>query len=117
MFALCAAAGAAWAAEAPSPGPARVVTGEVTRVDLGRRSVSVRPEARDAARADGAEAREVDAGVGPDTRLVSRGRVLRLEDLRSGDRVVLVFVEEGGRRLARVVRVTPRVIRIESVTR
>ena len=117
MLALSAAAGAVRAAEPPSPAPARVVAGELTRVDVGRRAVSVRPEARDAARADGSDAREVDAAVGPDTRLVSRGRTLRLEDLRTGDRVVLVVGEEGGRRLARVVRVSPRVIRIESATR
>ena len=116
MLALSAAAGAAWAAEPPSPAPARVVTGELTRVDLGRRSVSVKPEARDEARTDGGDAREVDAAIGPDTRLVSRGRALRLEDLRPGDRVVLVVGEERGRRLARVVKVAGR-IRIESITR
>jgi len=116
MLALSAAAGAAWAAEPPSPAPARVVTGELTRVDLGRRSVSVRPEARDEAQTDGRDAREVEAAIGPGTRLVSRGRALRLEDLRPGDRVVLVVGEEGGRRLARVVKVAGR-IRIESVTR
>jgi hypothetical protein len=116
MLALSAAAGAAWAAEPPSPAPARVVTGELTRVDLGRRSVSVKPEARDAARTDGGDAREVEAAIGPDTRLVSRGRAVRLEDLRPGDRIVLVFGEEGGRRQARVVKVVGRVA-IESATR
>ena len=134
MLALSAAAGAVWAAEPPSPAPARVVAGELTRVDLGRRAVSVKPEARDTVRTEGSDAREVDAAIGPETRLVSRGRTLRLEDLRPGDRVVLeldvaprltapnpridlVVGEEGGRRLARVVRVVPRVIRIESATR
>ena len=117
LLALSAVAGAARAAEPPNPAPARVVAGELTRVDLGRRAVSVKPEARDAPRSEGGDAREVDAAIGPDTRLVSRGRTLRLEDLRSGDRVVLVIGEEGGRRLARVVRVAPRVIRIESATR
>ena len=116
MLALFTAAGAAWAAEPPSPAPARVVTGELTRVDLGRRSVAVKPEARDAVRSDGADAREVEAAIGPDTRLVSRGRAVRLEDLRPGDRVVLVFGEAGGRRQARVVKVVGRVA-IESVTR
>ena len=117
MLALSVAAGAAGAAEPPSPAPVRVVAGELTRVDVGRRTVSVKPEARDTARTDGGESREVDAAIGPDTRLVSRGRALRLEDLRPGDRVVLVVGEEDGRRLARVVRVAPRVIRIESATR
>jgi hypothetical protein len=115
MLALSVAAGAAWAAE-PSPAPARVFTGELTRVDLGRRSVSVKPEARDAARSDGGDARDVEAAIGPDTRLLSRGRTVRLEDLRPGDRVVLVFGEEGGRRLARVVKVMGRAA-IESITR
>ena len=117
MLALSAVACAAWTAEPPSPAPARMVTGELTRVDLGRRAVSVKPEARDTPRTEGSDAREVDAAIGPETRLVSRGRTLRLEDLRPGDRVVLVVGEEGGRRLARVVRVAPRVIRIESATR
>jgi hypothetical protein len=117
MLALSATAGAVWAAEPTAPAPARAVTGELTHVDLGRRAVSVKPEARDAARTDGGDASEVEAAIGPETRLVSRGRTLRLEDLRSGDRVVLVVGEEGGRRLARVVRVAPRVIRIESATR
>jgi len=116
MLALSAAAGAAWAAEPPSPAPARVVAGELTRVDLGRRSVAVKPEARDAARTDGADARDVDAAIGPDTRLISRGRPVRLEDLRPGDRVVLVVGDEGGRRLAHVVKVVGRVA-IESTTR
>jgi len=114
MLALFTAAGAAWAAEPPPP--ARMVTGELTRVDLARRSVAVKPEARDAARADGGDAREVEATIGPDTRLVSRGRAVRLEDLRPGDRVVLVVGEEGGRRQARVVKVVGRVA-IESTTR
>jgi hypothetical protein len=117
MLALSAAAGAAGAAEPPSPALARVVTGELTRVDLGRRSVAVKPEARDGSRTDGADAREVDASIGPDTRLVSRGRTVRLEDLRPGDRVVLVIGDEGGgRRLARVVKVVARAA-IESITR
>ena len=47
--------------------------------------------------------------TGPDTRLVSRGRAVRLEDLRPGDRVLLVAGDEGGRRLARVVKVVGRV--------
>jgi hypothetical protein len=61
MLALSVAAGAAWAAEPPSPAPARAVTGELTRVDLGRRSVAVKPDARDAARSDGGDARDVEA--------------------------------------------------------
>ena len=89
------------AAEPPGPFLARVMAGELTRVDLARRSVSIKTEGRDG--------REVDAATGPDTRFISRGRALRLEDLRPGDRVVLALGDEGGRRLARVVKVVGRV--------
>ena len=99
------AAGAAWAADRASAPPARLVSGELTRIDLGRRSVWVKVDARDDAKAEG---REVDAAIGPDTRLVSRGRPVRLEDLRPGDRVVVLVGDEGGRRLARVVKVVGR---------
>jgi hypothetical protein len=107
MFALS-AAGAAWAADPASAPPARVVSGELTRVDLGRRSVWVKSDARDGTKAESRETRELDAAIGPDTRLVSRGRTVRLEDLRPGDRVVLVVGDEGGRTVARVVKVVGR---------
>jgi hypothetical protein len=100
-LALAVVARAAATAEAPAPPPARVIAGELTRVDLGRRSVSLKTEGRDAP--------EVDAATGPDTRFVSRGRSVRLEDLRPGDRVVLAIRDEGGRQLARVVRIVGRV--------
>ena len=107
MLALSVAAGAAWAAE-PASRAARVVTGELTRVDLSRRSVFVKVEARDAGKTDVRDVRELQATTGPDTRFVSRGRTVRLEDLRTGDRVVLVVEDEGGRLLARVVKVVGR---------
>jgi len=107
MLALT-AAGPAGAAEPASRPAARVISGELTRVDLGRRAVWVKSEAREGAKAESREARELDAAIGPDTRLVSRGRAVRLEDLRPGDRVVLVVGDEGGRRLARVVKVVGR---------
>ena len=100
-LALAVVARAAATAEAPAPFPARVMAGELTRVDLARRTVSIKTEDRDG--------REVDAATGPDTRVVSRGRALRLEDLRPGDRVVLALGDEGGRHLARVVKVVGRV--------
>lgn len=107
MLALT-ATGAAWAADPAGTPAARVISGELTRVDLGRRAVWVKSEAREGAKAESREARELDAAIGPDTRLVSRGRPVRLEDLRPGDRVVLVVGDEGGRRLARVVKVVGR---------
>jgi hypothetical protein len=108
MPALLVAASGAFAAEPARPPVARLVTGELTRVDLSRRSLSVKTDARDAGRTEGRDAGELDAAIGPETRLVSRGRALRLEDLRPGDRVVLLVGEEGGRRLARVVKVVGR---------
>ena len=109
MLALFLAAGAAGAAEPASPAAARVVTGELVRVDLGRRSVFVKVEARDAAKTDVRDVRELQATTGPETRIVSRGRTVRLEDLRPGDRLVLVVGDEGGRTVARVVKVVGRV--------
>lgn len=109
MLALFVAASAAGAAEPASPATARVVTGELVRVDLGRRSVFVKVEARDVAKADVRDVRELQATTGPETRFVSRGRTVRLEDLRPGDRVVLVVGDEGGRTVARVVKVVGRV--------
>jgi hypothetical protein len=100
-LALAVVARAAFTAEPPAPLLPRVMAGELTRVDLARRSISIKTEGRDG--------REVDAATGPDTRFISRGRTLRLEDLRPGDRVVLALGDEGGRRLARVVKVVGRV--------
>ena len=100
--------GAVWAADPASAPATRVVSGELTRVDLARRSVWVKVDARDGAKAESREAREQDAAIGPDTRLISRGRPVRLEDLRPGDRVVLVVGDEGGRRVAHVVKVVGR---------
>ena len=77
------------------------IAGELTRVDLTRRSVSVKT--------DGREPRELEASTGAETRIVSRGRAVRLEDLRPGDRVLVATGDEAGRRLARVVKVVGRV--------
>ena len=76
------------------------LSGELTRVDLARRSVFVKT--------DGREPRELETATGADTRIVSRGRAWRLEDLRPGDRVVVAAGEQGGRRLARVIKVVGR---------
>jgi hypothetical protein len=101
MLALSLGATVVSAVESPAPPAARVIAGELTRVDLTRRSVSVKTDGRDP--------RELEVATGPDTRLVSRGRAVRLEDLRPGDRVLLVTGDEGDRRLARVVKVVGRV--------
>ena len=81
--------------------PATTIVGELTRIDLTRRSVFVKT--------DGREARELEASTGAETRIVSRGRSWRFEDLRPGDRVVVATGDQGGRRLARVIKVVGRV--------
>src|SRR5262249_49063590 len=86
----------------PSPAAAaRLVPGELTRVDLTRRSVMVKTEGRDA--------REIEAAVGASTRVISRGRTLRFEDLHPGDRVTLACARAEGPCDAVVVRVVGRV--------
>jgi len=96
-LALAVVARAAATAEAPAPLPARVMAGELTRVDLARRSVSIKTDGRDGP--------EVDAA----TRVVARGRALRFEDLHPGDRVVLACARAEGPCAARVIRVVGRV--------
>jgi hypothetical protein len=73
-----------------------LVTGELSRLDLGSRRVTVKSDRKDAG--------EVDFAVDAETRIVSRGRVLRLTDLRAGEPVTVVCVEQGGGRRARVVK-------------
>jgi hypothetical protein len=92
----------AGAAPAPSPAPvvARAIVGELTRVDLVRRSITLKTDGRDA--------RELEAVVAKETRFTSRGRTARLEDLRPGDRLVVMAVEDGGARQARLVKVMGR---------
>jgi hypothetical protein len=87
-------ASAATAAVSPA------ITGELTRVDLSHRSIFVKT--------DGREPRELETAAAADTRIVSRGRPWRLEDLRPGDRVIVAASEQGGRRLARVIKVVGR---------
>jgi hypothetical protein len=88
------------AAAIAGTGDARVLAGELTRVDLTRRGLSVK--------LDGREGRELDADTAPDTRVLSHGRTLRLEDLRPGDRVVVVLAPGGPKRVAAVVKVVGR---------
>jgi hypothetical protein len=101
LWASLALATSAVAADpSPSPVAGETVAGELTRVDLVRRSLAVKTEGRDP--------REVEAVVTDKTQLASRGRAVRLEDLRPGDRLVMVAVEEGGARQARLVRILGR---------
>jgi len=86
----------------PSPAAAgRLVPGELTRIDLVHRAVSVRTEGRDG--------RVVEAALDAATRVIARGRALRFEDLHPGDRVVLACARADGPCAARVIRVVGRV--------
>ena len=67
-------------ARAAAPDPAAyVVTGELARVSLARSSVTVKMA--------GPPPREVELRVAAETVISSRGRPLRLPDLRPGDRI------------------------------
>jgi hypothetical protein len=100
---LLAATAPVAALESPPPPAAagRLVPGELTRIDLAQRSLSVKTEGRDA--------REVEAAAGAGTRVISRGRTLRFEDLHAGDRVVLSCARADGPCEARVIRVVGRI--------
>ncbi|HUG53924.1 MAG TPA: hypothetical protein VMR21_09990 [Vicinamibacteria bacterium] len=105
--ALVAGTAAVAAAGEPSPPPAartHLVPGELARVDLARRSIVVKT-----AKDEAGEVRELEAWTGADTRLIARGRVLRLEDLRPGDRVLLTCADVAGRHEARTVKVVARI--------
>jgi hypothetical protein len=79
---------------------ARTLSGELVRVDLSHGSITLKSAER--------QPREYEIGVGADTRITSQGRVLRLEDLRPGERVLAVFTEDGrARRRASVLKLGP----------
>jgi hypothetical protein len=90
------------APEAPRERPPDVdqathlLAGELAKVDLAQRVVTLKVGEKDA--------REVSVSVDPETQLVSRGRVLRLEDLRPGDPARVLCVDKEGRHRARVVK-------------
>ena len=86
-------------AEEASPA-ARVVAGELVRVDLWAHELVVRPEAKDQS--------EATLVFDDKTRFVARGRVLRIEDVRPGERVAALVTEEEGQARARLVRVGRR---------
>lgn len=83
--------------EPPASGSAeRLLVGELTKIDLGQRVVALRVGDKDP--------QEIEIVVDPETRIVSRGRVLRLEDLRPGDPAKVLCVDKGGRHRARVLK-------------
>ena len=84
MLAIAMAAPCAAAADAMS----HVVVGELVRVSLTRRSVSVKIV--------GPPPREIEVRVGPGTVMSSRGRPLRLSDLRTGERIMVACTDAAG---------------------
>lgn len=96
---LCLVAGMALGLEPPAPRAASLV-GALVKVDLERSSITVRA-------ADG-EPREYQILVDAKTRITDSGRALGLADLRSGERIVVAYVEEGpARRRATAIRQGP----------
>lgn len=85
------------ALQAPAAPREHLITGELVKVDLVRRAVALKVTEKDASR-------EVGVAVGPETRIVSRGRTLRLEDLRTGDPAKVLCVDKDGRHQARVLK-------------
>jgi hypothetical protein len=73
-----------------------LLVGELTRVDLGERLVALKVGDK--------APREVEVALDGETRIVSRGRVLRLEELRAGDPAKVLCVDEGRRHRARVLK-------------
>jgi hypothetical protein len=105
---LCLLATAGFALEPPAARAASLV-GALVKVDLERSSVTVRA-------AEG-EPREYRIQVDEKTRITAYGRVLSLADLRSGERIVVVYVEEGpARRRATALRQGPASLRTPEPT-
>jgi hypothetical protein len=84
VAAAMAAAPCAAAAEVAS----HVLVGELVRVNLTRNSVGVKLA--------GPPAREIEVRIGPGTVMSSRGRALRLTDLRPGERVMVACTDDAG---------------------
>ena len=80
--------GALLAAPSAARAEPHVLSGELVRVSLLRRSIGVKLA--------GPPPREVEVRVGPGTVMSSRGRALRLADLRTGERIVISCVDDAG---------------------
>ena len=105
---LCLVASMALAKEPPAPRAASLV-GALVKVDLERSSITVRA-------AEG-EPREYQIQVDEKTRITDSGRALGLADLRSGERIVVAYVEEGpARRRATALRQGPPSLRAPEPT-
>lgn len=84
VLAAAMAAPCAAAADATS----HVLVGELVRVSLKHRSVAVKVV--------GPPPREVEVRVGPGTVMSSRGRPLRLAELRTGERIMVACRDDAG---------------------
>lgn len=84
---LAAVMAAAPCAAAPDAA-AHVLVGELMRVSLPRTSVGVKLV--------GPPAREIELRVGPGTILSSRGRPLRLAELKTGERIMVACTDDAG---------------------
>ena len=80
---------------------AHLVAGELVRVDLGKKIVTVKA-------IEASAAREYEIELPDSARLSAQGRVARLEDLRPGDRVLVSCSDPApGRHVARSVKIGP----------
>jgi len=87
-WAVAAALMAAAPCAGASDGTTHLLVGELVRVSLPRRAVGVKLV--------GPPAREIEVRVGPDTLMSSRGRPLRLADLRTGERIMVACADDAG---------------------
>jgi hypothetical protein len=87
-WAVAAAVMAAAPCAAAPTAASHILAGELARVSLVRGSVGVKLV--------GPPAREVEVLVGPGTVMSSRGRPLRLVDLRTGERIMVSCIDDAG---------------------
>jgi hypothetical protein len=89
---------------APDPPPlarAHVISGELVRLDLGRKTITVKAT-------EAGTAREYEVELPESARISSSGRVARLEDMKPGDRVLVSCTDPApGRHVARSVKIGP----------
>ena len=87
-------------AQEPGPSVARthLVTGELARLDLGRRLLVVKVKPPEGA------SYELEMQTDEGTRISSRGRALALSEMRPGERVLISCSDEGPRHRALLVK-------------
>jgi hypothetical protein len=89
--------------EGPSRARTHLVTGELARLDLGRRVLVVKVKPTEGA------PYELEVQTDEGTRISSRGRALALSEMHPGERVLVSCSDEGPRHRALLVKMgTPR---------